>query len=606
MRKAVRSILLGAVAVLAAMPALSVLLAAAPAHADLDAFAYAEWQTEYALDLDADGRAVAEVTETLVPVFPQHDQNRGIVRALPLTYEDAPAGPEDIRVTDEHGDPVPFSVEEDDRFRAILVGDDSFVHGAQTYVIRYTLHDIVLAADDTDVDEFYWDVLPLERQQPVDEFSLAVTFSEQLAAHLTGNAACYQGTSGSTQPCEIRRAERTTGEPATIEVGPLAVPAGSGVTVAVALDPGTVTQPPERIPNFAVDTLPLLTAGGATATSIAGVVAISALKRKRRRHRGTIIAQYDVPDYLPPLIAAPILGNAKHVIPAEFVHLAVRGALRIEDGEKSRGFFSEKSLPTLQLLDPAAAKDPLDHRTIGELFSGGAPGTRFELPTKDEAFASRMQALSAEAGKDATTRGYFTKERSRVALVLGLVTLGLILLSLPLIFWGIGRPSSLGPLALILAAVGLLFAIAGLVKHRVHTPAGAETREYLLGVELFITVAEADRIRTLQSYTGAERIEDAGINVVQLYERLLPYAMLFGQEKEWGKVLEVAYSQSGIVAPVWYPGLAAGGLAKLDTSLSRFTDQLTSSAGYSSSSSGGSSGGGFSGGGGGGGFSGGR
>jgi len=94
--------------------------------------------------------------------------------------------------------------------------------------------------------------------------------------------------------------------------------------------------------------------------------------------------------------------------------------------------------------------------------------------------------------------------------------------------------------------------------------------------------------------------------VVHLYERLLPYAMLFGLEKQWGRVLETRYQEAGMIAPIWYPSLAANGIADLGGSLSRFTSQLSSSASYSSSSSGGSSGGGSSGGGGGGGFSGGR
>ncbi|WP_336841775.1 DUF2207 domain-containing protein, partial [Stenotrophomonas maltophilia] len=149
------------------------------------------------LDLDAEGRAIARVTETLTPVFPDFDQNRGLVRALPLDYEDAPVPPTDISVTDGAGRPVPFTTEDSDRFRGILVGDDSYVHGRQTYVISYSLRDVVLAATKTKADEFYWDVLPIERKQRVDAFSLEVEFAPALARHRTGNAACYTGPSNS-------------------------------------------------------------------------------------------------------------------------------------------------------------------------------------------------------------------------------------------------------------------------------------------------------------------------------------------------------------------------------------------------------------------------
>ncbi|WP_153006521.1 hypothetical protein [Leucobacter sp. G161] len=125
-------------------------------------------------------------------------------------------------------------------------------------------------------------------------------------------------------------------------------------------------------------------------------------------------------------------------------------------------------------------------------------------------------------------------------------------------------------------------------------------------MRLFITVAEEDRITMLQSFSGAERSEADGGAVIHLYERLLPYAMLFNLEKEWAKVLEVRYSAEPAYVPYWYPGIAMHGFANLSTSLSRYTDSVTNAVSYTSSSAGGSTGGGFAGGGGGGGFSGGR
>ncbi|MDO9353972.1 MAG: hypothetical protein Q7T55_09765, partial [Solirubrobacteraceae bacterium] len=145
-------------------------------------------------------------------------------------------------------------------------------------------------------------------------------------------------------------------------------------------------------------------------------------------------------------------------------------------------------------------------------------------------------------------------------------------------------------------------------KHTVLTTEGARELEYLKGVEEFIRVAEADRLRMLQSYSGAERRTDSGADVIHVYERLLPYAMLFGMEKEWGDVLERVYSaeQHG---PSWIGDPSS---PYVGVYLSSFTASSHAAATYSSpsagtsSSSGGSFGGGFSGGGGGGGFSGGR
>ncbi|MEB0015237.1 hypothetical protein QN416_26965, partial [Glaciimonas sp. Cout2] len=68
---------------------------------------------------------------------------------------------------------------------------------------------------------------------------------------------------------------------------------------------------------------------------------------------------------------------------------------------------------------------------------------------------------------------------------------------------------------------------------------------------MYIGVAETDRLRVLQSPQGAlrspyrpepgspEMMVDPGqpLQVLKLYERLLPFAVLFGQEKDWSAVL---------------------------------------------------------------------
>src|SRR5690625_5157491 len=120
---------------------------------NVENFQFSRWDLTYDIGLDDQGRAQADVTEELVAEFPQTDQNRGIVRALPLRYQGAPATPENISVTDGSGNEVPFDVENEDGLRNILVGDDDFVHGSQTYVISYTVDDVMHATDEADRSE---------------------------------------------------------------------------------------------------------------------------------------------------------------------------------------------------------------------------------------------------------------------------------------------------------------------------------------------------------------------------------------------------------------------------------------------------------------------
>jgi uncharacterized membrane protein len=137
-------------------------------------------------------------------------------------------------------------------------------------------------------------------------------------------------------------------------------------------------------------------------------------------------------------------------------------------------------------------------------------------------------------------------------------------------------------------------------------------------MRLYLTVAEEDRMRFLQSPQGAPRRRinpDDREAVVHLYEELLPYAVLWNVEDQWIQQLRL---RSEDAPPTWVTSDA------IDTSfIHAFTYSSTatvrpivtpsSSGGSSWSSSSGSSsfssgsfGGGFSGGGGGGGGGGGR
>jgi uncharacterized membrane protein len=125
-------------------------------------------------------------------------------------------------------------------------------------------------------------------------------------------------------------------------------------------------------------------------------------------------------------------------------------------------------------------------------------------------------------------------------------------------------------------------------------------------------VAEADRLRILQGPQGVERTPvdtNDKAQMLHLYERVLPYAVLFGIEKEWAKTLEISYGDIN-TAPDWYSGASTFSAVTFSSSLAGFTSATSSSftppSSSSSSGSGFSSGGGSSGGGGGGGSFGGR
>ena len=161
------------------------------------------------------------------------------------------------------------------------------------------------------------------------------------------------------------------------------------------------------------------------------------------------------------------------------------------------------------------------------------------------------------------------------------------------------------------------------VAPAVLTSAGADRRDHLLGLREYLTVAEQDRFRMLQSPEGAARVARAlggddpstahqSADIVKLNERLLPWAVLWGVEQEWSKALVAAAAEAGVDSTVVALGLANTGVLHWASSSSSRMTPLAAGGGSSWSGSGGSFGGsssfggGFAGGGGGGGGGGGR
>ncbi len=206
--------------------------------AGVDDFTFASFDAVYELGRDAAKRSVLTTTETLVAVFPEFDQNRGIRRAIPLDYQGHPTDIHVESVTDATGAPRGYEVEADEagEFLLVTVRADDFVHGEQAYVIRYTQHNVTLEPDDATIDEFYWDVNGTGWAQPFGRVRAEVRMSADVAAGFTGATACYRGWTGSSTPCESL-ATTDTAPPAVIAEA-LAIGPYENLTIAVGFASG--------------------------------------------------------------------------------------------------------------------------------------------------------------------------------------------------------------------------------------------------------------------------------------------------------------------------------------------------------------------------------
>ncbi|MDZ8276758.1 DUF2207 domain-containing protein [Microbacterium aquimaris] len=567
--------------------------APAPAAADVDDFAFASMHADYTLGLDAEGHSTLHVVETFVAVFPEEDQNRGMRRVLPDTYNGQPLFPEFVSVTDGEGNPRPVDVEQDDGVFIMTSAEDDFVHGEQTYVFTYDLENVTWRFPDTG-DEFYWDINGLDWRQPFGDVSVTLTVEPELAGSLTGAQACYAGGAGVTDSCRIT-ANGAAGGAVVIEAGGVALEPYETVTVAVGFDEDTFV-----LFDTSYLASPWGWAQGFAGLGMIGVVVFAIVHRARlladAPGRPTIIAEFTPPKQVDALEGAVLLGRTSKAIPAEVLEQAIVGSIRILEGEKK--LFGGARLQA-QLLDRTRA-DGDGRMLLDGLFGpSAAPGAVYEFGKQDRRFSTSAQKIIKAANLELAYKGLRRPVANSARALPVLLSLGVVVLAVVLGFVAISSGADAGiPVLVMIGSVALSVVTMLLVSRKPLSAEGSEVRDHLKGLETFIAWAEADRIRMLQSPAGAERVSiDTGdrVQMIRLYETLLPYAVVFGQEKKWAQQLAVMYGVG--VAPYWYYGTSGFNAMSFSTGIA----SLSAAASSSSSTSGGSSGGGSAGGGGGGG-----
>ncbi|HTL41513.1 MAG TPA: DUF2207 domain-containing protein, partial [Pseudolysinimonas sp.] len=243
MKNPIRLALSATAALLLALAPLSA-ASAAPAEAQVpavsafgagpDDFTFDSFDVVYDLGLTGDGRSTAEVTETLVAEFPDFDQNHGILRAIPVTYDGHPIRLDVHSVTDENGNRWNYDTSVDKENIVMQIGDgDVYLHGRQTFVITYTIQNVTRYFPDTGDDEFYWDTNGLLWPQTFGEVSATVNLRDGLAQKLQ-STDCYFGAEGSTDPCEI-----SDGADGTVTARVTDVPAYQNMTIVLGFPQGT-------------------------------------------------------------------------------------------------------------------------------------------------------------------------------------------------------------------------------------------------------------------------------------------------------------------------------------------------------------------------------
>lgn len=553
-------------------------------------FRITSFDIKYDLSRDINNRSVLQTTETVNATFPTYAQNHGLERALPSTYDGHSTGLTINAVTDEKGNALEHSVTQQGDMDILRIGNkDVYVYGAQVYKISYTQHDVTRFFADTGRDEWYWDTNGTQWKVPIDSLSVTAKISPNLLTSRQGEPACYQGVSGATGQCTL-----TPAGVGMFTATASSLSAGENVSVAFGFAQGTFAK---YEPSLFERILGVWMVA-AVVTTIAGFIALISLsiayyrRRNREAELHTIVTEYIPPKDTSVMVSAQVVTVAQSIFSAQLIDFAVRHFIEIIE-TKPKAIFSPAEYDIKIITDPTKLFEE-EQEILNDMF-GFAPkvGDRLALSTLRTNTSYYSRTLNNDSKLKKLIEGqYAIREKSPTASkffyrwAIAMLIIGLLTLS---------------PALLLVAAIvaGFGFFIRPL------TDKGFELRRYVLGLDKYIKAAEVERLKFLQGPDTAQKIgESVDVNnpgqLVKLYERVLPYAILFGREKEWSKRLGDFYETTQ-TSPSWYSGTTVFNAAVFSSTLGSFSSAASYSGGSSSSSSGGSSGGGSSGGGGGGG-----
>jgi hypothetical protein len=513
-------------------------------------------------------------------------ERHGIFRIIPTRYRyddsrDRLFGIFVHGVTDATGRTLTYQVTKGEAATEIKIGDAGrTLSGKQSYRISYTITGALNAFPDH--DELYWNVNGDKWDVPMSIVAASVTGPAAAIQQVT----CFQGPTGSTEPCS------PTSAPARAEFkATRPLPAGEQLTIVTALTPGAVAvgapnlveRPRGIVDYFSASPVAL---GVAAAVLVGGLWLVWWLwwtrGRDRGAVRGAIVPEYEPPAKLRPAQLGVLVDESADPrdLVATIVDLAVRGYLVITEHAK-HGLFGRADW-TLEKKKPGDDLLPYERRLFDGLF---AAGDSVLLSSLKGIFAPTLTGAEKLLYADATERGWFVADPARVRTVyagLGCLTA---LVGIGLVFL-LGRTLGWGFAGLAVVPVG----IAILVMNRAmpaRTATGSALFAQALGFKRYMDTAETDR---------AKFAEKEG-----LFTAYLPYAVMFASVDRWMRAfagLDTAQAVSS-----FYVGPGPFTAMSFSNSFDSFSSSLASTVVSTPAGSGGSgfSGGGSSGGGGGGG-----
>lgn len=546
---------------------------------------------------------VVHVVETIAVDFKDQPKH-GIYRDIPYLYgSDGKQTYTQVDITNvlQNNVPAQYTVSQTNGYEELKIGDpNQTITGRTVYTITYTVAGVLQGFSDH--DELYWNVTGNDWQVEIQKAEATVTLSTAGISKVT----CYEGAAGSSMPCLSNSASpRVATFIATNSLAP-----SEGLTVVVGYAKGLVpilkVTPPKTYWEKLVGWQSLLSI---LAIALAGCVFI--IYRWYRYGRDywfagnlfgskdqngkvkpigaheTISVEFVPPEKLRPAEIGVLIDERADTcdVTATIIDLATRGYLTITEVPKKWLFGKVDYL--LTKTNPTKKKDlallSYEQLLLDKLFY---KRSQVKISTLKTTFYQDLAAVKKALYADVVAKNLFpadpekTRNSYRALAILFTCGIGLLFVGF------ITQMVFLGIVGLGLFIDGIFF--FSMVRYMPRKTAyGRELYRRSKGYYLFIDKAEKYR----QQYFEKEN----------MFNEVLPYAIMFGLTKKFAKGMEKIGLKPS--QPDWYVGSHSFAAGIFVSNLGNFSDSFSSAIAATPSSSGGfsggSSGGGFGGGGGG-------
>lgn len=605
---------------------------------------------EHILSFDADiiisKDAEVTITEKIKVYAEGNNIKRGIFRTLPLWRNINGKKTRihyDLVSVLKNGAKEKYHTESSGSDYTIYFGNKKMIltPGIYEYELKYTTKNHI--GFFKDYDEFYWNVNGTLWDFPIDEVSAKVTLPENAEAIQN---ACYTGKYGdSASNCT---SEKLSSNSFVFKANKLEQ--NEGLTVAVGFKKGLFAPPPP--PGF----FEKYGIFGAVILAILGLLVYffnTWRKYGIDPQKPIAYPQFSSPKNLSPASLGYLENGyySSQMITSSIVNLAIKGFIKIvEEDKRVLGIFGGRIYTLEKLKEPDQTLPKEEINLMNKFFASGAETISFDGKYNEDIknavtdFQASLTYQHDEFLKKGNNSGklvlpllvililcgiglffsyrltfsdphlfagiaalvitfilgffiaYFYERYLATKILFGLISLGMIILLFRVVSNDENRIDNLG----FYASYGLLiFGFITMVLYQYlikqPTPEKLETLSLIEGFKMYLGTAEE---KTLQFHNPPQMTPE-------VFEKMLPYAMVLGVDKIWGDKFQTMLKNSSLgeqgYQNNWFIGTSLMHMNFTNSLNSSLSQSIASSSTQPSSSGSGSGGGGFSGGGGGGG-----